>query len=71
MTDFQMAMKIFAWMFALCIVGVVAVSALDSWHHITFAETLVRTLCEIMLMCVSGITGLFAGQHLERRKGKQ
>lgn len=71
MSDFQLAIKIFGGMFSLCAVLAVVVLGIDAWAHIDLAGELVKTFSTIMLSCVTGITGLFAGQRIESRKHKQ
>jgi len=58
-------------MFALCAVLAVVVLAIDAWSHIPLASDLIKTFSAIMLSCVTGIGGLFAGQGIERRRRRQ
>lgn len=71
MSDFRWALLLFAGMFALSALLAVVVLAIDAYAHVELASDLVKAFCATMLACVSGITGLFAGQHIERRKQKQ
>jgi hypothetical protein len=68
MSDFQLAIKLFAGMFSLCAVLAVAVLGIDALSHIALASELIKTFSTIMLSCVTGIGGLFAGQGIERRR---
>ena len=40
MSDFQLAIKLFAGMFSLCAVLAVAVLGIDAWSHIALAAEL-------------------------------
>lgn len=71
MSDFQLALRIFAGMFALCAVLAVVVLGIDAWSHIPLASDLIKTFSAIMLSCVTGIGALFAGQGIERRRKRQ
>ena len=71
MSDFQLAIKVFPGMFCLSAVLAVVVVAIDAWSHIGLAGELIRTFSTIMLSCVTGIAGLFAGQRIERRKHRK
>ena len=70
-SDLRLTLTLFARMFALCAVLAVAVAAIDAWSHIEIAGELIKTFSAIMLSCVTGITGLFAGQKIESRKHQQ
>ena len=68
MTDFQLVLKIVSGIFLACAVLAVAETAIDSWIHQPLAEFLVKRFADLMLVCVSTIGGLLAGQKIERRK---
>jgi hypothetical protein len=55
MSDFRLAIKLFAGMFSLCAVLAVAVLGIDAWSHIQLAAELIKTFSAIMLSCVTGI----------------
>jgi len=46
----------------------VAETAIDAWIHQPLAEFLVKRFADLMLVCVSTIGGLLAGQKIESRK---
>jgi hypothetical protein len=71
MSDFQLAIKIFPGMFSLCAVLAIVVLGIDAWTHIDLAGELVKTFSTIMLPCVTGLTGLFAGRRIESGKHMQ
>jgi hypothetical protein len=67
-TDFQLVLRIVGYIFAGCAVLAVAESAIDAWVHQPLAEFLVKRFADLMLVCVSTIGGLLAGQKIEGRK---
>src|SRR5258708_28739529 len=54
--------------FAGCAVLAVAECAIDSFLHQPMANFLVKRFTDLMLVCVSTIGGLLAGQKIEGRK---
>jgi hypothetical protein len=70
-SDLRLAIKIFAGMFTLCAVLAVAVLIIDACSRVELAGELIKTFCALMLSCVTGITGLFAGQQIESRRHQQ
>ena len=68
MSDFQLVLRVVGWIFAGCAVLAVAETAIDAWIHQPLAEFLVKRFADLMLVCVSTIGGLLAGQKIESRK---
>ncbi len=69
--DVQLIIKVIAYIFAGCAVLAVVEAAIDAWVHQPLAEFLVKRFSELMLMCVTSIGSLLAGQGIERRNRKQ
>lgn len=46
----------------------VVLTSVDAWSHEPLAEYLVKKFGDIMLVCVSTVGGLLAGQKLESDK---
>jgi hypothetical protein len=67
-TDFQLVLKIVGGIFLACAVLAVIESSIDAWVHQPMAEFLVKRFADLMLVCVSTIGGLLAGQKIENRK---
>jgi hypothetical protein len=67
-TDFQLVLKIVGYIFAGCAVLAVTESVIDALVHQPMAEFLVKRFADLMLVCVSTIGGLLAGQKIESRK---
>lgn len=68
MTDFQLVLRIVSGIFLACAVLAVTETAVDAWLHQPMAEFLVKRFADLMLVCVSTIGGLLAGQKIEGRK---
>ena len=68
MSDFQLVLRIVSGIFVACAVLAVAETAIDAWVHQPMAEFLVKRFADLMLVCVSTIGGLLAGQKIESRK---
>lgn len=68
MTDFQLVLRVVGYIFAACAVLAVAETAIDALVHQPMAEFLVKRFADLMLVCVSTIGGLLAGQKIESRK---
>jgi len=67
-TDFQLVLRVVGYIFAACACLAVAETAIDAWIHQPLAEFLVKRFADLMLVCVSTIGGLLAGQKIESRK---
>jgi hypothetical protein len=67
-TDFQLVLRIVSGIFLACAVLAVTETAVDAWLHQPMAEFLVKRFADLMLVCVSTIGGLLAGQKIEGRK---
>ena len=68
MTDFQLVLRIVSGIFLACAVLAVTETAVDAWLHQPMAEFLVKRFADLMLVCVSTIGGLLAGQKIDGRK---
>ena len=68
MSDFQRVLRIVSTIFVASLVIAACLTALDAWSHLPLADFLVKKLADIMLVCVSGIGGLLAGQKLEKNR---
>ncbi|SIO24826.1 hypothetical protein SAMN05443247_03130 [Bradyrhizobium erythrophlei] len=68
MTDFQLVLSVVGYIFAACAFLAVAETAIDAFVHQPMAEFLVKRFADLMLVCVSTIGGLLAGQKIESRK---
>jgi len=67
-TDFQLVLRVVGYIFAACAFLAVAETAIDAFVHQPMAEFLVKRFADLMLVCVSTIGGLLAGQKIESRK---
>jgi len=67
-TDFQLVLRIVSGIFLACAVLAVTETAVDAWLHQPMAEFLVKRFADLMLVCVSTIGGLLAGQKIDGRK---
>jgi hypothetical protein len=70
-SDIQLIIKVIAYIFAVCAILAVVEAAVDAWAHQPLAEFLVKRFSELMLVCVTSIGSLLAGQSIERRNRKQ
>jgi hypothetical protein len=64
-TDFQLVLRVVGYIFAACAFLAVAETAIDAWVHQPMAEFLVKRFADLMLVCVSTIGGLLAGEDRE------
>lgn len=68
MIDFQLVLRVVGYIFGACAFLAVAETAIDAWVHQPMAEFPVKRFADLMLVCVSTIGGLLAGQKIESRK---
>ena len=68
MSDFQLVLRIVSGIFIACAILAAGLTALDAWLHLPLADFLVKKLADIILVCVSTIGGLLAGQKVEKNK---
>lgn len=66
-TEIHISVKVLAGMFAGLAVLAVAVTVLDAWKPHPLADFLVKVFAQLMLVCVTSIASLLAGQNIERR----
>ena len=71
MSDFQRVLRIVSIIFITSVVSAASLTAFDAWLHLPLAEFLVKKLADIMLVCVSTIGGLLAGQKLENQSKRE
>lgn len=68
MTDFQRVLRIISIIFIASTILAAFLAAFHAVYPSPLIDFLVRRLSDIMLICVSSIGGLVAGQKLERRR---
>lgn len=61
-------LRVVGYIFAACAFLSVAETAIDAFVHQPMAEFLVKRFADLMLVCVSTIGGLLAGQKIESGK---
>lgn len=71
MSDFQRVLRILTTIFIVSALLAAMLTGFDAWRPLPLADFLVKKLADIMLVCVSGIGGLLAGQRIERRRSGQ
>lgn len=67
MTDFQRVLKFVSIAFFASLFAALCLALADAVLHLPLADYLVKKLCDLMLVCLSGLVGILAGKKLERR----